>query len=513
MRRFPSFSFWLRLYVIAALVGAAAVAPLLLVPLPLALALGYAIVWRWPLSRAAVLLVDYFVFFTLPLLFQTALGVWSLAVALPLLLLLLWDLEQVALRRRVPDDKISRRPSGVTLMLLSTALGAVLVSQILSSLTLLLSGALALLLLTVLLLLAWARMAHLPLAVTAQEQRILVGTREVYQVKLSVPGAPGGNLSLKSPEPWVSLRGGPYTLAAAEITLRIAVTPELAGPRDVLLRGVASDRWGLVLNRFEFVPLSLNVIPRARYAAWLARRFLAEAGGGDMHYVAEIPNTTARFVSAQGVEYFYSRAYQPGDSLNRIDWKHTTKYDELITKNFVEMRGQQALMLINLATADDREADAVAYKMLMTALSLAREDIPALVVAYDRQGVKLVTGAVTSRRLVLQALRLVREMTVYTPPRRYLAPPQVARLRANLRRLEGTPNPATTVLGELMRWEMDNLKRRTAESPVSEALRRVGNRRLSEYTVMLISGLNHDADAIAYQRYQLENRGVKILNV
>jgi hypothetical protein len=513
MRRYPSFTFWFRVYVIAALVGAAVVAPLLLVLLPLALALGYAALWRWPLSRAAVLLTDYFVFFTLPLLFQATLGVWSLAVALPLLPLLLRDLEHVALRRRVPDDKLSRRLSGVTLTLLSTAIGAVLVSQIFSSLTLLLSGTLALLLLTVLLLFAWARMARLPITVSAHEQRILAGTREVYQAKLSVPGTPGGSLSLRSVEPWVRLRGGPYTLAAAEITLRIAVTPELAGPRDVVLRGVASDRWGLVLNRFEFVPLSLNVIPRARYAAWLARRFLAEAGSGDMHYVAEIPNTTARFVSAQGVEYFYSRAYQPGDSLNRIDWKHTAKYDGLITKNFVEMRGQQALMLVNLAAADDREADAVAYKTLMTALSLAREDIPALVAAYDRQGVKLVTGALASRRLVLQALRLVREMTVYTPPRRYLASPRVARLKANLKRLEGIPNPATTVLGELMRWEVDNLKRRTAESPVSEALRRVGVRRLSEYTVMLISGLNHDADAIAYQRYQLEGRGVSVINV
>jgi hypothetical protein len=32
-------------------------------------------------------------------------------------------------------------------------------------------------------------------------------------------------------------------------------------------------------------------------------------------------------------------------------------------------------------------------------------------------------------------------------------------------------------------------------------------------TVMLISGLNHDADAIAYQRYQLESRGVSVVNV
>jgi len=154
MRRYPSFTFWLRAYVIAALVGAAVVAPLLLVLLPLALALGYAIGWRWPVSRAGVLLTDYFVFFTLPLLFQATLGVWSLAVALPLLPLLLRDLEQVALRRRVPEAKISRRPSGVTLTLLLTALGAVLVSQILSSLTLLMSGALALLLLTALLLFA-----------------------------------------------------------------------------------------------------------------------------------------------------------------------------------------------------------------------------------------------------------------------------------------------------------------------------------------------------------------------
>jgi hypothetical protein len=332
-------------------------------------------------------------------------------------------------------------------------------------------------------------------------------------VTMAVPGASGGNTSLMAVEPWVGLRGGPYSLAQPEINLRISVTPELAGPHDVVLRGVACDRWGLLLNGFEFVPLKLNVIPRARYAAWLARRFLAESTGGEMNYVANIPNTTARFASTHGVEYLYSREYQPGDSLSHIDWKHTAKYDALITKNFVEMRGQQALMLVNLSAADHGEADGVAYKLLMTALSLAREDIPAKIAAYDQQEVKLVTGAMPPHRLVLQALRLVREMTIFTPPRRYLAPPQVARLRANLKRLEGNTSPATTVLGELMRLELDNLKRRAADSPVSEALRRVGVRRLSDLTVILISGQNHDADAIAYQSYQLKSNGVSVMNV
>ena len=85
MRRSPGFTFWLRAYVIVALVGAALVTPLLQLPLPLVLALGYVAGWRWPLSRTGVLLTDYFIYFTLPLLFQTTLGVWCLVVALPLL--------------------------------------------------------------------------------------------------------------------------------------------------------------------------------------------------------------------------------------------------------------------------------------------------------------------------------------------------------------------------------------------------------------------------------------------
>ncbi len=188
----PSLVTVLRVYVLLTLVAAAVVAPTLMTLVPLAIFAGYLVVWRWPISRAQLLLTDSLVFYALALLFEASLGAWCLLLALPLLYLVGNDLERLAVRRRVITTVSRRRPTNIAMTLLLMALGAVLISQILASLALLLSGGLALVSLAVLYFLIWLRLPLTPLRVATREQRILVSAHQVFRVAVAAANPLGG---------------------------------------------------------------------------------------------------------------------------------------------------------------------------------------------------------------------------------------------------------------------------------------------------------------------------------
>ncbi|GAI15654.1 unnamed protein product, partial [marine sediment metagenome] len=91
--------------------------------------------------------------------------------------------------------------------------------------------------------------------------------------------------------------------------------------------------------------------------AWLAKRYLAETKPGVLPLISNISALRPIHGLRRGVEYYGSQLYQPGDSLKSIDWKHSVKYNELISKEFTELHGQPAIILINLAVGNAEEAD------------------------------------------------------------------------------------------------------------------------------------------------------------
>jgi len=214
-----------------------------------------------------------------------------------------------------------------------------------------------------------------------------------------------------------------------------------------------------------------------------------------------------------GVEYSGSQRYQPGDSLKDIDWKHSLQYRELISKQFSGFRGQPAVVLVNLAVGNAEEADRLAYKIIMTALSLAQENIPAALAAYDDEGVRVATRVLRPRELLLRSLEVAQKMVSYINPVRYLSPPDVSRLRSDIARLRSAQGQAAAVLGELLELEYENLKRSARHNPASTALS-VGLRRAGpQANVVVISEANHDAEALAFSVFSLAQKGNVVIGV
>jgi uncharacterized protein (DUF58 family) len=499
MRRLPSWAgVALKLYAPAGLVAAALFSPPAVSFIPVLLAIAYLYLW-WRGSLLANVLADFFAFFAVAILLSQQLGPLSAFASLPVLLPLARDLEAAAPHARVPSTTLPRYPTRAGEALPLTALVVLLAGGILAVPVLLLSASIALTFFAALFAISLLRIPARPVDEHTVFARILAGTSTSATVTVSPMTNFGAVLRLKPVGAWAAVSPSVLPMNTGPAQTEVTCAPPMAGPAVATCDAVVVDRWGLLQTRFQVSPVMLQVIPRARYAEWLARRYLAECRSGTLPLASSFATVRPLTGLRSGTEYYGSRVYQPGDSLKNIDWKRSIKFSELVSKEFAEARGQPAIMLVNLAALDAEEADKQAYNTVMTALSLAREQIPTTVAIYDDQDVRFISMSLRPQPLVARSLEVIQQIRVTGRPTRYLSPPDVKRLRANLLRLQSTDTEGARSLSRVMQLEYVRLRDKASVNPAAQALRAVAVRLPSrQWTVVAVSPLNHDAEAVQF---------------
>lgn len=504
----------LRIYVSISLIAAAVFSSPILAFVPIVLFVWYLYLRRWAASPTVNLLTEYFVFLALAVLLSPQVGtLFATLIALPVMVLVdctLRNSSKVAVFR---DTAYRRRPTDTGIILLVTTFCVLGISLLSGDRSLLLASAIVAGYLGVLYATIFLRLPLKPVEEIQIYQRMVVESDGHLTIELTNRTAIGGQLLVVSPYEWLKLGTNRLSMKEKKLVVQVSLSPPLAGPSIVKLIGYAVDRWGLLQVRFELEPIRLFVIPRARYAAWLAERYLATTKPGSLPLMADVAALRPIYGLRRGIEYYGSQQYQPGDSLKNIDWKHSYKYGEMVVKEFAEFHGQSAIIMVNLAVGNAEEADQLAYKILVTALSLAREGIPAALAAYDNENVKLTTATLAPRQLLLQCLQIAREMITTVSPVKYLNPPDVTRLRANIGRVESVGSKASEVLLQLLQLEYRNLDTNARLSPATKALSSAFSRVSREATVVVISHRNHDAGALAFLAYNLARSGTAVVAV
>jgi hypothetical protein len=216
----------------------------------------------------------------------------------------------------------------------------------------------------------------------------------------------------------------------------------------VKLKGYVLDRRGLVQVKFRITPVELVVVPRATYAEWIARKYLAGTRESILPLISTINLINVLSVLRQGSEYYGNRAYQPRDNLK----------NELIVREYNELSRQNAVILVNLTAGDIEEADKLAYNILATALSLAHAQIPAALAVYNHEEVVLSTASLPPPNLVARALQIIKDIKIIQDPARFLNPPDIRRLAADILRLQSTKSESGQVLRRLLQMEMRSLQ-------------------------------------------------------
>jgi uncharacterized protein (DUF58 family) len=352
-----------------------------------------------------------------------------------------------------------------------------------------------------------------PLAESKTWCRVVVGESAKTHASIRSGAAMPLRVSLKPLHGWAQLHPSRFTLpAGGGVDVSLTIRPPLACPSRVQLQASAVDAWGLTSTGQVLEPVELHVIPRARYAEWLARRFL-EATGPGAGVTAEAPPLRAFSAGRLGLEYYGSRPYQAGDRLRDLDWKHTLKLGELIVKEYAGARGQPAIMVVNLAAGSPEEADGLAYAFIASALTLAAEGLQMALAAYDEGGVVESTPLMSPREALKEALKLTRKIAIVEAPKRVLEPPNLMRLRRSIEQLKALSSEPARRLAEILSFERGALEEAARSHPAGGAAEAVAEACPPPATVALISLWNHDAEALPVILERLERRGYVVVPI
>jgi len=459
------------------------------------------------------LLLEPFLLYFLPNtgLSLTGLQVLAAIAIVPAIYLLDYDLRQSAQGMTLAHNIKRRHLTSIPKALFVSILAMLLVSLILNNRVLLFTSIILVLYLLVILIRVLHAIPRLPVDVPATGKRIIAGTTaDIFPYAISKASVRLHCL-LSPVESWVKITPQRFTLNRAKIELNLAVTPPLAGPSHPRLQVSVTDPRGFIQVNQVIEPVEAQVIPRARYAEWLAMKYLEQTGVGATAAIAMPPKDV--LIPKRGIEYFDSRTYQPGDELRSIDWKHTLKLSQLIIKKHIEAGEQAAIIAVNLSVTDVEEADELAFNLITTALTLAREIIPTALAVYNHQRVVLTTAVIDPREILKQALLLVKDITPVEFAHRFLQLPDISKLRRSIAQLkQATSEPGQRLLS-MLNFEYRAIEQTAKEHSAALALSQVTEHIPPPAIIVLVSQLNHDTEALLVTGEKLARRGFTTLNL
>jgi len=388
--------------------------------------------------------------------------------------------------------------------LLVTTLVILLIALMLNNRILLFTDIILALYLLAIMIRIFLSIPRLPVAVPAIRKRVIAG--DTTTISLSITSKASLRLhSLISPlDSWCRVIPQRFTLHEGKTNLNFTFTPPLAGPSCPQLQISFTDPWGFVQTNQLLEPVTLHVIPRARYAEWLALKYLEQARGGGT--AASTLPPKAILLPKRGVEYLHSRDYQPGDRLRDIDWKHTLKSSQIIIKEYIEAGEQAAILAINLSVTDAEAADKLAFNLITAALTLARESIPTALAAYNHQRVVLTTTVTDPGEILKQTLMLVKEITPAEFTQRCLQLPDINKLRRNIAQLKQVKSESAQRLLGMLDFEYRAIEKAAKAHPATIALSSATENTPVPAMIVLVSQLNHDAEALLVTTEKLSRR-------
>ncbi len=438
----------------------------------------------------------------------TQVDLWAVLLVLPLFYLLHQSLRNNTANSAYYQDnqtlKEGRYITTVPISLLLATITILLVSLMIGSATIFLASSI----LTIYLvsLFSWIlSVTNKPLFhLEPSSKKTIAGT--TTRIKLIILSKAPFTLSIRitPSEEWCHIKPSIFTMYKGNRELEVTLTPPLSGPLNPELLITSFDSFGFTRTSYKAIPISLQVIPRARYARWLAEKYLKNSGAsgssGTGQFLAELYKT-------RGTEYLYSRDYRPGDELKYIDWKHSLKLRNLLIKEFTESDARAILVSVNLSVNDTEEADKLAFNLITTMLTLAQINIPTSLTAYTRQSVIISIPTGNPRNVLIKSLELIKEIDKGDFGRRYLNLVDLTRLRGNLKRLKQPSSVSASRLSALLDFEYRSINEKGSNNPASSALSQAIKSIPQAATVVFISYLNHDAEAVLLYKGRIERMG------
>ena len=448
-----------------------------------------------------------------PIVFEAIAGeIAAVTLTIPTILMLDHALKKFTLTQSYSFNRIGRNISN-TLKLLSVSLTIIfLITLVTANLTLLLSTTLLIAYLTAATINTLTKIPKKPLQESNSWTRIVVGNSENTEVQIQAKTALPTYVSLEPVDTWVSLEPSNYRInPKSETKFNIKFTPPLAGPTKIQIKASLIDPRGLIQTGQILEPLNLSIIPKAKYASWLANKFLEQTTPGGGMAIA-IPHPSSKPASS-GVEFYSIRPYQPGDTQKDIDWKHTYMLSELIVKQYTGTQGQVGIIAANLTAKNPQDADILAYNLVMTALTLATEGLPSALAVYNDKEVLAATHLMNPREILKQALQLTEKIAIIEQKQKVLQSIETRRLKRSIEQLSKIGSESAAKLEKLLEFEIEAKAMATKNQPATEALTKVTDNLQGRAVITVISGMDAPSEALLLTLEKLQEQGHSIIKL
>jgi uncharacterized protein (DUF58 family) len=498
-----------RAYLIVVLVLAALVST----PFQLGLALGLLViqlysVYARPRSGLNLVLVVATLIFA-PLALEGLVGAYAVLVIVPAIYLLDESLKEVAVTQVFSFRRVGRSASQVLKTLVGGLLLVLAVSVVAWNLTLVLAVAVLMVYVGCMVAYVLRKVPRYALVEDKSWSRIVAGDQERRKFKVEVKTDRPLLVALEPTNSWVKIDPAKAaSTAKSDLEVTVAFTPPLAGPTNIQLKAAYFDIRGLIETNQVLKPLDLHIIPRAKYAQWLANKFLEQTSSGNGLLLAAGSNSKG---AKGGVEYYGNRPYQVGDKERDIDWRHSYMLGDLIVKEFSGAQGETGLIVADLTAKNLEDADKLAYNLVMSALTLATEGLPSALAVYNKTEVIAVTKPNDSRETLKAALEATAKITVIEPKQKVLHPIESVRLKRSIGQLAEAKGGVARRLSEVIMFELDAKKEASKSYPASLALGKATRNAQEPMVITVVSQLSDDSDSLLLILEQLKQKGYSIL--
>ena len=446
-----------------------------------------------------------------PVAFGAFAGIYAFLLVIPALFMLDEALKSVAATQGLSFQHVGRRASDVLKLLCGSLLLVFGVSVIVWNITLALTAGILLGFVGLLVAVTFRGVPKVSLNESKSWSRIVAGDTETKEFMITNQAKNELIAKIDSVDSWVHLDQPALRLSTkGSVEASIWFTPPLAGPSKIKLKTAYTDSRGLVETGQLIEPLSLHIIPRAKYAQWLANKFLEQTAQGKGMSGAQTSNN---MISKQGLDYHSNRQYQMGDSLKDIDWRHTYMLGELIVKQYSGSEGNTGVIVADLTAKDAEDADVLAYDLVMSALTLAREGLPSALAVYNQQEVIAVTRVVDSRETLKKAIELTEKISITEAKNRVLQPSESQRVKRSIDQLSKSSIEPAQKLSEVLLTESETHQKTAQTHPATIALTQTVKHLQTPAVLTVICSSSTDKDALMFKIDELKRRGYQAVFV
>ncbi|MGD6805668.1 MAG: DUF58 domain-containing protein [Candidatus Bathyarchaeia archaeon] len=498
-------------YIVAVLIAGTVVSPLPQMALALILLATQVVTVYKPLTSKNRLAVTFITLLLTPLAFSAIIGdATASLLIIPQIYLLDQDLRENSQNQQLVKSQKRMGKATLTLTSLAAASSSVFaVSLLLRNETLVYTTLIAISYVSAALTYNMLRIPKTPLKENKIKKRTLMGKTEKTQITLSAETKLPINITVASPQPWIQVEPSYISLSPkSQAQISITYTPPLAGPTKIQLQTTSVDPRGLIQINQTIEAIDLNVIPRAKYALWLARKYLQQTASGTASFGSASPPKALK-ATKRGIEFYGSRSYQPGDRLKEIDWKHTVMLDEIIVKEFTGAHGAPVLLVADLTAKDEQSADRLVYNLVMAALTAAVEAVPAGLACYNQNEVLVATAPINPRETLKKTLQLTEKVAVAEPPLKVTQPIELCRLKKIVREISQKERAGR--LKETLELEIQSTQMTSKIQPATLAITKSAKQTPIQAMIAVASGESGDSEALMLALEPLKTRGYNIV--